>query len=364
MSRKARKEMTEARKTRENSAFILSHAFETLNALPNGAARERLLDMLRMYVINNNCSLIVTPERPIAREHKLLIRDDCNGNISNIVTEYLSPSYLQALKVREEGMFFIKDYSEAFQKSVFQREMTDYPSYKSIENTVLNNLISHKISPNIIKNMNISDFRDFVKEFCYDDFTKYREKNGFVKVFIRENEYQFYHLLRDNGVHPAYVDALIANMHEKGSADEFKLEYKGQLITGPGFDIDHKNPVYCPDDISMYPEVNYPRSLAIVEKNAHRMKHKLERMIVSEDGGKRFEKILLPQYCAAVLDFENFLVHDFENPERHVSLPRPRADNLIYLNKIDSFVNSPAVVNEIARCKMLKSYANKRDGRK
>ena len=96
MSRKARKEMTEARKTRENSAFILSYAFETLNALPNGAARERLLDMLRMYVINNNCSLIVTPERPIAREHKLLIRDDCNGNISNIVTEYLSPSYLQA----------------------------------------------------------------------------------------------------------------------------------------------------------------------------------------------------------------------------------------------------------------------------
>ena len=365
MSKRARKEMVEAKRMMEKSSDILLRASKLLSALPAGSQKEKLIDMLRMYVINNNCSLIVTPEHPISYEHKLLIRDDCNGNISNIVSEYLSPEYQQALKVQGGGiMYDLERYRQALEHSVYKREMADYPSYQAIEYPLLVNLVSHKIAPRIIETMSISDFRDFVKEYCYDDFVKYREENGFVKVFIRENEYEFYTMLRENGVHPAYVDQLIANMHDKGTADEFELEYKGQVITGPGFDIDHKNPVYCPNDIAMYPEVNYPSSLAIVEKRTHRLKHKLERMVTLEDGSKRYEKILLPRNCAAMLDFERILVHDFNNPRRRISAPQPQANNLIYLNKIDMFVTNINLMNENAHNKAAKNYVNKRGGRK
>lgn len=365
MSKRARKELVEAKKMAEKASDVLGRASRLLTALPAGPRKEQLIEMLRMYVINNNCSLIVTPEHPISREHKLLIRDDCNGNISNIVSEYLSPAYQQALKVQGGGiMREIEEYRRALEHSVYGREMADYPSYGAIERPLLVNLISQRIAPQVIESMSISDFRDFVKEYCYADFVKYREKNGFVKVFIRENEDGFYALLRENGVHPAYVDQLIANMRDKGSADEFELSYKGQIITGPGFDIDHKNPVYCPNDIAMYPEVNYPKSLAIVEKNIHRLKHKLERMVTLDDGSKQYEKILLPRYCAAMLDFERFLVHDFSNPERRISAPQPQANNLIYLNKIDSFVTNVNLSNETTRGRAVRNYVNKRGGRK
>ncbi len=364
MSKRARKEMVEAKKMAERSSDILGRASKLLSALPYGAQREKLIDLLRGYVINNNCSMIVTPEHPISYEHKLLIRDDCNGNISNIVTEYLSPSYQEALKTQGSGMRELDEYRQALERSVYRREMADYPSYQAIEHSLLVNLIAQRISPQVIKTMNISDFRDFVKEHCYDDFVKYREQNGFVKVFIRENEYEFYTLLRENGVHPAYVDKLIANMHDKGSADEFELNYKGQVIRGPGFDIDHKNPVYCPNDIAMYPEVNYPSSLAIVEKRTHRLKHKLERMVTLEDGSKRYEKILLPRNCAAMLNFEHILVHDFNNPQRRLSVPQPQANNLIYLNKIDIFTTNVVLTNENTHNKAARNYVNKRGGRK
>lgn len=367
MSGKSRKDMVEARRYYETAKYILDSAMKALVALPNGDDKKHLVSLLRRYVINNNCSLIVTPENPISPEHKHLIRDDCNGRISDIVSEYLSPEYLAALKKRKtkrDKMFGMGMYRQALRDSVYEREMKGYKSYESIEYPLLVNLVSKGISPNVIVNMRISDFRDFVKEFCYDDFVKYREKEGFVKVFIRENEEDFYALLRDNGVHPAYVDRLIENMYTRGCADSFEFEYKGQIISGPGFSIDHKNPVYCPNDIASYPEVNNPNSLAMVENNIHRLKHKLERRVEMEDGIIGYEKILLPQYCAAMLDFEHYIVHDFSYPNRKI-IPAPaHGNNLVHLNKIESFVNGLDLQNSSQRGKTAAMYVNKNGGRK
>ena len=339
MSGKKHKEIIDERRRIERTAGILDKAMVLLNTMPHNEQRERLVKMLRTYVINNNCSLIVTPENPISPEHKLLIRDDCNGKISNIAKEYISEEYNEALcRKRTGGEYSTDDLRKALKRSVYQREMAEFPVYKAISFPLLKNLAEHGFAPSTIERMRISDFRDFIKEFCYDEFVKFRERQGFVKVFIRNNEQNFYNLLHSSGVHPAYIEKLIANMYEKGSADEFVLEYKGQRINGPGFDIDHKNPVYCPNDIKSYMEVNLPRSLAIVEKHTHRMKHKLERKINVGDGVRMYEKILLPQHCSAMLDFEHYMVFDFENPERQILPPQPHAENLIYLNKLEELV--------------------------
>lgn len=362
MSR-ARKEFIEARRMNEHASDILERAMQTLNILPNGKKRTQLLEAVRSYAFNNNSTLLTSPENPIPPEHKRLIRDDCNGNISSMVKERLSPEYLLARKNQEEPMQPIECYRKALKNSVYGREMMIYPTYKAVEHPLMINLINQRLSPEVIEQMRIADFRDFVKEFCYDDFVKYREKEGFVKVCINQVEFEFYHMLRDNGVHPAYVDQLIKNMKEKGVADEFELEYKGQIITGPGFDIDHRNPVYCPEDIQSYYEVNLPQSLALLEKSTHRLKHKLEQQHVDSLGMKTYEKIILPQYCVAMLDFEHYVVHDFDNPERRLQPQRPHGNNLIYLNKINELVNSLDVLSKTQRGRSSKSYINKKGGR-
>ena len=56
MSKRARKEMVEAKRMMEKSSDILLRASKLLSALPAGSQKEKLIDMLRMYVINNNCS--------------------------------------------------------------------------------------------------------------------------------------------------------------------------------------------------------------------------------------------------------------------------------------------------------------------
>ena len=42
--------------------------------------------------------------------------------------------------------------------------------------------------------MNIADFRSFIKDYCYDEFAAYHDREGFVKTFIRTNEQDFYNL--------------------------------------------------------------------------------------------------------------------------------------------------------------------------
>ena len=366
MGNKTRKDLVEARRNREHAEIVLDGAMKILTSNASDDDKRRLVSMLRRYVINNNCSLIVTPENPISPEHKHCIRDDCNGRISDVVSEYLSPEYVEALKkkkTKRDKMFGMSMYRQALKESIYEREMKGYKSYEAVEYPLLLNLVSKGISPNVIVNMGISDFRDFIKEFCYDDFVKYREKEGFVKVFIRENEQDFYTLLRDNGVHPAYVDRLIENMYTKGCANSFEFEYKGQIITGPGFGIDHKEPVYCPNNIASYAEVNDPPRLALVEDSIHRLKHKLERRVEMEDGMIGYEKILLPRYCVAMFDFEHYIVHDFDNPQRKIMPPQPHGNNLVYLNKIETFVQSVDVPNGKSG-KSLPTYVNKNGGRK
>ena len=361
MSKKVRKELMETKRECEHAAYVLGGAYRTLNALPNGEDKDHLISMLRTYVINNNCSLIVTPESPISAEHKLLIRDDCNGLIKG-TSGHLSEGYVTARREPVNAVYNLSQYQDAFDESVFRREMCDYPTYRSVRNQLFCHLVDQRIPPEVIMSMTISDYRDFTREYCHDDFMKYREKEGFIKVFIRENEEEFRNLLQNGGVHPAYIEQLIKNMKEKGNAEEFEIEHKGQIITGPGFDIDHKNPIYCPNDVASYPEVNLPNSLCLVEKKMHRLKHKLERMVMTEDGVKMFEKILLPRQCAAMLDFEHYLIHDFDNPNRAISYQKPLANNLVHLNKIEQFVIKLGLQNENGNGKSAQVYVNRGKG--
>ena len=309
---------------------------------------------------------MTNPSNPISPEHKLLIRDDCSGNISNVVNEYMSVGYLATKRKNKQNDNFynIKLYDQALQSSVYGREMKEYPSYKSIEYPLLVNLIDQQIPPKLIRTMKISDFRDFIREYCCEEFAQYHEKKGFIKVFIKHNADNFYELLCSNAVHPAYVEKLIENMQTKGNAESFSFNYKGQNITGPGFDIDHKNPIYCPNDIKSYHDVNHPRSLAVVEKSTHRLKHKLERAINTNDDVKMYEKIILPSHCAAMLNFENYITFDFDNPSRQVLQQPASTSNLIFLNKIGQFIATINIENENPHEKTKRKYINNQCGRK
>ena len=363
MSKKFRKEIVEIRREREKSSAVLSKAACLLKKLPKSKTKEQLLSLLRSYVINNGCSLLVTPENSIAPEHKLLIRDDCSGYISNLTTEHLSPEYASFLeKGIKNKSCHLEKYAEALDESVFQREMMQYPSYASVKYPLLLNLIQEKATPELIKKMNIADFRSFINTFCHDKFIEHHEKQNFVKHFINSNEQQFYDLLCNNGEYPAYVEALIHNMKTTGSAAAFELEYKGQTISGVGFDIDHKNPIYCPNDISSYADVNKPSSLNLVEINTHRLKHALERAVPNIDGNKMYEKIIMPQYCSAMLDFEHFCLYDFNNPQHIVTPSKSNIDNRIFLNKIETMVNSISLPKTKTQNKDMRRYINKNNG--
>ena len=360
MSKKARKEIVEIRKEREHKTEVLGRAVTLLKKLPEGKQKDQLRSLLRTYLINNGCSLLVTPEYQISPEHKQLIRDDCNGCISGINSGLLSKDYVEAFDdTKKRRMRRIETYGTALRSSVFEREMAQYPSYRHVRKYLLINLINEGVRPEIIQKMNIADFRSFIHDHCYDEFMAYREREGFVKAFIRTNEQEFYSLLCNSGEHPIYVENLIQRMNETGSAASFEMEYKGQIITGVGFDIDHKDPLYCPNDITSYPEVNARRSLNLVEIGAHRLKHAVERMVISPDGAKTYEKIMMPQYCAALLDFEHKILYDFDNPQHVVIAQRPNIDNLILINKVEALVNSITLSNENKRGKSSRNYINK-----
>lgn len=366
MAGKLRKELIEAKQKREIVENVIDKSLKILSSNASAENKNQLIKMLRNYAFNNGFSLISTPSNPISPEHKLLIRDDCSGNISNIVNEYMSVGYLAAKRKKRQNntLYNIKLYDQALQNSIYGKEMKDYPSYKAIEYPLLINLIDQQISPSLIRTMKISDFRDFIREYCQEEFAQYHEKKGFIKVFIKHNADSFYELLCSNAVHPAYAEKLIENMQTKGSAESFVFDYKGQNITGPGFDIDHKNPVYCPNDIKSYHEVNHPRSLAVVEKNIHRLKHKLERAINNDDGIKMYEKIILPAHCTAMLNFENYITYDFDNPRHQIYQQPPAKNNLIFLNKISQFANSVNLENETFHEKSKRKYINNQGGRK
>ena len=106
--------------------------------------------------------------------------------------------------------------------------------------------------------------------------------------------------------------------------------------------------------------MNKPSSLAQVENTIHRLKHKLESRIIIDDGVFGYEKILLPQNCAAMLDFQHYIVHDFDNPNRKVMISSPRGNNFVHLNKIDTFVQGVKVRDEQTR---RRDYVNRNNGR-
>ena len=102
MAGKLRRELLDARRNREYLDFILGKALQVLTSDIDCEIKNRLIEMLRTYAINNNCSLMVTPANTISPEHKLLIRDDCNGNISGVVAEYMSDEYIAAKRKKKK----------------------------------------------------------------------------------------------------------------------------------------------------------------------------------------------------------------------------------------------------------------------
>lgn len=84
-------------------------------------------------------------------------------------------------------------------------------------------------------------------------------------------------------------------------------------IEGPEFDRHHTIPVYSPNNVASLSEVNSFNKLCLIEKKFHRWLHKLEQAKVSDDM-LYFEKIMVPEHAACILNFETYIAHDFSNP--------------------------------------------------
>ena len=123
-------------------------------------------------------------------------------------------------------------------------------------------------------------------------------------------------------------------MRKTGEAwDVVVLDENGKRIEGPEFDRHHTIPVYSPNNVASLSEVNSFNKLCLIEKKFHRWLHKLEQAKVSDDM-LYFEKIMVPEHAACILNFETYIAHDFSNPERRLFPMRPSGENLIYLNKL------------------------------
>ncbi len=334
MANKKRREFVEHLRYRVFVLETLNTAMEILKRLPEGEAKHKLREGLRHYIYNNNYSCTITPERPIEPEYKLLIRDDCNGDIYAVDKSYLSFHYRYALKNAGVQSYASEDYVKALQRNKAWADMNSFPTYHSIEELIRIRMEEMQLPPNLVQAMRINDFRDFVRNNCTEEFVDFRKKNSFIKAFIKARESEFRHLLAWGGVDERYTDALVEKMREKGEAwGVVVLDENGDRIEGPEFDRHHTIPVYSPNDVSSLSEVNDFNKLCLIEKKFHRWLHRLERAKIIDDA-LYFEKIMVPEHAACVFDFETCILHDFDHPERNIPPMCPSNSNLIYVNKI------------------------------
>lgn len=339
MSKKARREMVERLKYLAFSEGVLNQAMKVFSLLPESEPKKQLRDMLRLYLYNNNYSCVITPERPIAPEYKMLIRDDCNGDIYAVDKNFLSFHYRYALKNAGNESYPASSYEQALRKCKAWSEMREFPTYRSVEHTVLERLAELQLPPTLIKAMQINDFRDFVRNNCGEEYARYRERKSFIKTFINAREDEFRQMLTGGGVDPRYTDALVEKMHKTGEAwDVVVFDENGKRIEGPEFDRHHTIPVYSPNNVASLSEVNSFNKLCLIEKRFHRFLHKLEQARVSDDM-LYFEKIMVPEHAACILNFETCIQHDFSAPERRFGSIRPSVENVMLVNKLELLTN-------------------------
>lgn len=336
MSNKSRRQTVEHLKHCALAKEILEKAFDVLRRLPEGEAKANLREQLRNYLYNNNYSCVISPEHPIGPEYKLLIRDDCGGDIYAVDKAFHSFHYRYALANAGQQDAAAADYIKALKRNKAWNEMREFSTYAAIEPVLLAKLEQNQLAPQLISAMQINDFRDFVHNNCAEEFSAYREQNSLVKSFIAAREPEFHAMMDKAGVDKRYTEAMIERMKTKGEAWNVVVkDENGKKIAGPEFDRHHTIPVYCPNDVASLKEVNDFNNLCLIEKNTHHFLHKLERAILHEEGSLFFEKMMVPNRAACILDFENCIQHDFSEPERRWHDFAPIHDNLIYLNKID-----------------------------
>ena len=339
MASKVRREIQEHQRYRAFADEIVTRAMKVFARLPEGEPKKEMREALRHYLYNNNYSCMITPERPMAPEYKMLIRDDCNGDIYAVDKNFLSFHYRYALKNAGLEKYAAADYAKALKKCKAWEEMREFPTYRSVEEVMLERLYEQQLPPTLIKAMQINDFRDFVRTSCGEEFAGYRERKSFIKTFINAREDEFREMLKYAGVNPYYADALVDRMHKKGEAwDIVVCDREGNRIEGPEFDRHHIEPVYSPNNLSSLSEANSFGKLCLFEKRYHRFLHKLERAKISGDL-LYFEKMMVPENAACVLDFEHVVRHDFAAPERPLKQLRPGADNYHFLNRLEQLTN-------------------------
>ena len=334
MASKSRREAVEYLKYLAFANETVNKAMNVFRQLPEGEPKRQMRELLRHYLYNNNYACTITPERPIEPEYKMLIRDDCNGDIYAVDKNFLPFHYRYALKNAGLERYDSSDYVKALKKNRAWNDMREFPTYRSVESLVLARMEQMQLPPNLIKALQVHDFRDFVRNNCEKEFARYRERKSFIKTFINARETEFREMLNRGGVDPRYTDALVEKMRKTGEAwDVVVLDENGKRIEGPEFDRHHTIPVYSPNNVASLSEVNSFNKLCLIEKKFHRWLHKLEQAKVSDDM-LYFEKIMVPEHAACILNFETYIAHDFSNPERRLFPMRPSGENLIYLNKL------------------------------
>lgn len=376
MGGKVRREQVENTKYRTLVEETIGSAVETYRKLPGGDLKEQLRDAVLEYLQVNGYLAYTTPERYMEPVYKMLIRDDCDGKIDAFTIKDCSKSYEKALQFDKNSLLidpleattiynFEKKFEDKLKKcaeasfnpvllssvknpkvyankiselalkdSKAWNELMEFPSYAYIKDDILLEMAKQGYSFQLISDMNLNDYRDFVKTNCHEQFMGYRESVNFIKTFINQREFEFYDMLSRNGVNEVYTKALIDSMRKEGIAwDIVARDKNGFVVSGPEFDKHHTIPVYSPNDIETISEVNDFKRLCLINKDFHKYLHMLERKY-NQDNTLYFQKIMVPENAACILNFETFIQHDFDNPERKFVQKDLRSINLVYLNKI------------------------------
>lgn len=199
MASKSRREAVEYLKYLAFANETVNKAMNVFRQLPEGEPKRQMRELLRHYLYNNNYACTITPERPIEPEYKMLIRDDCNGDIYAVDKNFLSFHYRYALKNAGLEKHASEEYVKALDRNKAWSDMCEFPTYRSVEGAVLARLIEMQLPPNLIKAMKVNDFRDFVRNNCGEEFARYRERKSFIKTFINARETEFREMLNRGG---------------------------------------------------------------------------------------------------------------------------------------------------------------------
>jgi len=363
LASKIRRQTLEYLKYQAFALETITNAMELLRHLPEGADKRYLRDQIRNYLYNNHYSCKMMPECPIKPEYKLLIRDDCNGNISAVDKAYQSFHYRYALKNPDRQSRTHAEYAEILATNQAWQEIKEFSAYRAIEKVLLEKMKEHNFQPDLVRMMKINDFRDFVRMNCGAEFANYRGRVSFVKQFIHAREEEFRNMLDKVNVDKRYTEALVDRMFRYGEAwNVIVCDETGTLIKGPEFNRHHKYPVSSPHELKSLKEANDNKNLCLMEKHTHEWLHGLECASI-RGGILHFEKIMVPENAACIVNFDNYICHDFDNPERQFPSPKPLHSNFIYLNKLaETTLRLSRVANENKRSKSSAAYVNKSTG--